>query len=117
MADVASGWCEIVPIFGSKFRAIVGGFNPTSLHALPVIEIHPITAVVFNHFLLRYFRRRCPTCSLNRLHQKNDKLFIEENNHSLFRAYLGYSRFDTLALTGPPTLYDQLWLYHNLFNP
>lgn len=27
---------------------------------------------------------------------KNDNRFVEENNHSLLRAYLGYCRFDTL---------------------
>lgn len=97
----------------------MGGFNfLLARMPFPVIEIHPDNGgEFFNHFLLRYFRKKVPHLfSPSRLYQKNDNRFIEENNHSLFRAYLGYSRFDTLAhLQVLRPLYDQLWLYHNLF--
>lgn len=39
---------------------------------------------------------------------------MEENNSSLMRAYLGFQRLDTVAQT---ILLNQLWLYHNFFQP
>lgn len=122
MVDVASGWCEIVPIFGRSFRAMTDGFDYLLARLpFPVIELHPDNgSEFFNHFLLRYLRKKLPHLLLSRSrpYHKNDNRFVEENNHSLLRAYLGHSRFDTLAhLQVLRRLYDQLWLYHNLFQP
>jgi len=56
--------------------------------------------------------------SRSRPYHKNDNRFVEENNPSLLRAYLGHGRFDTLAhLQVLCPLYDQLWPYPNLFQP
>lgn len=122
MVDVASGWCEIVPIFGRSFRAMADGFDYLLARLpFPVIEIHPDNGgEFFNQFLLHYFQTKLPNLYLSRSrpYQKNDNRFVEENNHSLLRAYLGHGRFDTLEqlqLLRP--LYDHLWLYHNLFQP
>lgn len=50
--------------------------------------------------------------------QKNDNRFVEENNFSLVRAYVGAERMDTIAhVRLLHRLYDQLWLYHNFFQP
>jgi len=122
MVDVASGWCEIVPIFGRSFRAMSDGFDYLLARLpFPVIEIHPDNGgEFFNHFLLRYFQTKLPNLHLSRSrpYQKNDNRFVEENNHSLLRAYLGHGRFDTLEhLHILRPLYDHLWLYHNLFQP
>jgi len=101
MVDVASGWCEIVPIFGRSFRAMTDGFDYLLARLpFPVIELHPDNgSEFFNHFLLRYLRKKLPHLLLSRSrpYHKNDNRFVEENNHSLLRAYLGHSRFDTLA--------------------
>lgn len=122
MVDVASGWCEIVPIFGRSSRTMADGFDYLLTRLpFPALEIHPDNgAEFFNHFLLRYFRQKLPNLYLSRSrpYQKNDNRFVEENNHSLLRAYLGHDRFDTQAhLQILRPLYDQLWLYHNLFQP
>jgi len=120
--DVASGWSGIVPIFGRSFRAMADGFDYL-LARLPfiVIEIHPDNGgEFFNHFLLRYFQTKLPNLQLSRSrpYQKNDNRFVEENNHSLLRAYLGHGRFDTLEhLHILRPLYEKLELYHNLFQP
>jgi hypothetical protein len=43
---------------------------------------------------------------------------VEENNHSLIRAYIGHDRLDTQAqLKTLRQLYEKLWLYHNFFQP
>ena len=56
--------------------------------------------------------------SRSRPYHKNDNRFVEENNFSQVRAYLGYNRLDTVAQTNLANkLFDQLWLYHNLFQP
>lgn len=120
--DVASGWCGIVSIFGRSFRAMADG-SDFLLARLPftVIEIHPDKGgEFFNHFLLRYFQTKLPNLYLSRSrpYQKNDNRFVEENNHSLLRAYLDHGRFDTLEhLHVLRPLYEKLQLYHNLFQP
>jgi hypothetical protein len=56
--------------------------------------------------------------SRSRPYHKNDNCFVEENNSSLVRAYVGYARLDSRAQVRLLNqLYDQLWLYHNFFQP
>jgi len=44
--------------------------------------------------------------------------FVEENNNSLVRAYVGRMRMDTYAhLKVLRHLYEKLRLYHNIFQP
>jgi hypothetical protein len=43
---------------------------------------------------------------------------VEQKNSTLVRAYVGYDRLDNGAQCAAlNTLYDQLWLYYNLFQP
>lgn len=122
MVDVATGWSELVAIFGRSFRVMVDGLD-FILQRLPfpVREIHPDNgSEFFNHFLLRYWQIHLPGVQISRSrpYQKNDNRFVEENNGSLVRAYLGHSRLDTQAhLKVMRPLYEQLWLYHNFFQP
>ena len=65
-------------------------------------------------------RRKLPDLQVSRSrpYQKNDNRFVEENNHSLIRAYIGHDRLDTQAqLKVLRQLYEKLWLYHNFFQP
>jgi hypothetical protein len=122
MIDVATGWSELTAIFGRSFRVISNGFD-FLLARLPfqVLEIHPDNgAEFFNQFLIQYWEKKLPGLSISRSrpYQKNDNRFVEENNQSLIRAYVGHGRFDTQAhLTLLRSLYDRLWLYHNFFLP
>jgi len=90
--DVASGWCEIFPIFGRGFLVMRDAFE--YLHQripFPVIEFHPDNGdEFFNQFLLRYFEDKLPEVHISRSrpYQKNDNRKVEENNHSLIRAYI-----------------------------
>lgn len=98
--DVASGWCEIFPIFGRGFLVMQDAFE--YLHQripFQVIEFHPDNGdEFFNQFLLRYFEDKLPEVHISRSrpYQKNDNRKVEENNHSLIRAYIGHDRFDSL---------------------
>lgn len=122
MVDVATGWSEITAIFGRSYRVVTDGFDHLVNHLpFPVLEIHPDNgAEFFNRILLRYWKKKVPDLQITRSrpYQKNDNRFVEENNQSLVRAYIGHGRFDTQAhLKLLRELYDQLWLYHNFFQP
>jgi len=122
MVDVATGWSEITAIFGRSYRVMADGFDYL-LARLPfaVQEIHPDNgAEFFNQHLLRYWKAKVTDLQLSRSrpYQKNDNRFVEENNHSLVRAYIGHDRLDTQAqLKALRQLYEKLWLYHNFFQP
>jgi hypothetical protein len=122
MVDVATGWSEVVAVYGRSYRVMADGFDYV-LTRLPfaVQEIHPDNgAEFFNHHLLRYWKEKAPDLQVSRSrpYQKNDNRFVEENNHSLIRAYIGHDRLDTPAqLMLLRQLYEKLWLYHNFFQP
>lgn len=122
MVDVATGWSECVAVLGRSYLVVQGGFEHI-LQRLPfsVSEIHPDNgSEFFNDHLLRFWgaERTGLALSRSRPYHKNDNRFVEENNHSLVRAYVGYDRFDTVAQANQINqLYENLWLYHNLFQP
>ena len=120
--DVATGWCEIFPMFGRGFLVMQDAFAYLLQRLpFPVNEFHPDNGdEFFNKFLLRYFQEKLPDVYLSRSrpYQKNDNRYVEENNHSLIRAYIGHQRLDTLPqLAILRVLHQKLWLYHNLFQP
>lgn len=122
MVDIATGWSEVVAVYGRSYRVMADGFE-YMLARLPfaVQEIHPDNgAEFFNRHLLRYWKEKVPDLQLSRSrpYQKNDNRFVEENNHSLIRTYIGHDRLDTQAqLKTLRQLYEKLWLYHNFFQP
>jgi hypothetical protein len=122
MVDIATGWSELVAVFGRSYRVMANGFDHL-LARLPfrVQEIHPDNgSEFFNHHLLRYWKEKIPDLhvSRSRPYQKNDNRFVEENNHSLIRAYIGHDRLDTQTqLKVLRQLLEKLWLYHNFFQP
>jgi hypothetical protein len=120
--DVATGWSECVSILGRSSLVIQDGFQRMEQRLpFPVLEVHPDNGSEFlNDPLLGFWRKRVRPLDLSRSrpYAKNDNRFVEENNFSLVRAYLGYERFDTVAHTCLINqLYDQLRLYHNFFQP
>jgi hypothetical protein len=122
MVDVATGWSECAPLLGRSYLVMEDGFG-CLLNRLPfpIVELHPDNgAEFFNAFLLKLWKDKVQGVQLSRSrpYQKNDNRFVEENNFSLVRAYVGYLRWDTVAQVRLlHQLYDQLWLYHNFFQP
>jgi hypothetical protein len=122
LVDVATGWSECAPLLGRSFRAMEDAFT-CILHRLPLAirELHPDNgSEFFNAFLMKYWKEQIKDLELSRSRpfHKNDNRFVEENNYSLVRAYIGYVRLDTLEhVRLLHQLYDQLWLYHNFFQP
>ncbi len=122
MLDVATGWSECVALLGRSYLVMQAGFEQIEKR-LPfsIIEIHPDNGHEFlNAYLLRFWQERTNPLDLSRSrpYHKNDNRFVEENNYSLVRAYMGYNRLDTIAqINLLNCLYDKLWLYHNFFQP
>jgi len=122
MVDVNTGWSEIEAVYGRSYKAMRDGFQ-TILKRLPfpIREIHPDNgSEFFNQHLLRFWKQNIVHLELSRSrpYHKNDNRFVEENNHSLVRAYVGHGRLDTLEqLNILRKLYQALWLYHNFFQP
>lgn len=122
MIDVATGWSELAPLLGRSFLVMEDGFL-CILNRLPfqVLELHPDNGgEFFNAFMLKVWKTKFKGAELSRSRpfRKNDNRFVEENNFSLVRAYVGAERMDTIAhVRLLHQLYDQLWLYHNFFQP
>ena len=122
MVDVATGWSECAAILGRSYLVMEDGFKRILKRLpFPVVELHPDNgAEFFNAFMLKFWRETLKEVQLSRSRpfQKNDNRFVEENNFSLVRAYRWYQRLDTAEQTKVLNqLYDQLWLYHNFFQP
>jgi hypothetical protein len=120
--DVATGWSECAATLGRSFLVLEDGFRRILQRLpFPVLELHPDNgSEFFNVFLLKFWKTILPQVQLSRSRplQKNDNRFVEENNFSLVRAYIGYQRLETVAQTALLNrLYDLLWLYHNFFQP
>jgi hypothetical protein len=122
LVDVATGWSERVAILGRSQAAMVQGFERVQAR-LPfaITHLHPDNgSEFFNNHLVRYYGEAVTglTLSRSRPFHKNDNRFVEQKNSTLVRAYVGYGRLDTasqcIALNA---LYNQLWLYYNLFQP
>jgi len=122
MLDVATGWCEIQAVFGRSYRVMEDGFDCILANLpIPVIEIHPDNGnEFFNQHLLRFWQEKVPDLDISRSrpYHKNDNRFVEENNSSLVRAYIGHGRLDTLhQLLILREIYADLAIYHNFFQP
>jgi len=122
LVDIATGWSEIVAICGSSYQAVQNGFD-FIFSRLPFhpIELHPDNgSELINHFVYKQWKELYPNIEVSRSkpYRKNDNRFVEENNNSLIRAYIGHSRLDSLAqLECLRELYEKLYIYHNYFQP
>jgi len=101
MLDIATGWSECVAILGRSYLVMQAGFERIEGRLpFPIIELHPDNGSEFlNAYLLRFWKERTQPLDLSRSrpYHKNDNRFVEENNYSLVRTYIGYNRLDTIA--------------------
>jgi hypothetical protein len=122
MVDVATGWSERVAVMGRGQRAMQAGFEHL-LNRLPfaVLELHPDNgSEFFNAHLVRYWKEKVVGVQLSRSrpYRKNDNRIVEQKNDTLVRQYFGDLRFDhPEQIEAMNALYEQMWLYYNLFQP
>lgn len=122
LVDIATGWSERVAVLGRSQAAMVAGFRRVQGRLpFPITHLHPDNgSEFFNDHLIRYFGEAMTGLRLSRSrpYRKNDNRFVEQKNATLVRAYVGYERLETPGQWATlNTLYDQLWVYYNLFQP
>jgi hypothetical protein len=122
MIDVATGWSERVAVLGRGQAAMEQGFRRI-LERLPfpILELHPDNgSEFFNQHLVRFWKAKVSGVQLSRSrpYHKNDNRNVEQKNATLVRQYFGTVRLDTLEqVAAMNALYEQMWLYYNLFQP
>lgn len=116
--DVFTGWNEC--------RAFMGKSESHTVKALEIIRKRlpfPLKGIDFdtggefvNYHLLRYAERNKITYTRAREEKKNDQNYIEQQNFSVVRRFVGYQRLDTYQqLRVLNKLYDLLSDYQNFF--
>jgi len=122
LVDVATGWSERVAVMGRGQSAMEGGFRRI-VERVPfaIRELHPDNgSEFFNQHLVRFWKDKVIGVQLSRSrpYQKNDNRIVEQKNDTLVRQYVGHQRLDSPAqVTALNALYEQMWLYYNLFQP
>ena len=122
LVDIATGWSERVAVLGRSQEAMGRGFRLGQERLpFPITHLHPDNgSEFFNDHLIRYFGEEVTGLRLSRSrpYRKNDNRFVEQKNSTLVRAYVGYERLDSgRQCAALNALYDQLWVYYNLFQP
>ena len=122
LVDIATGWSERVSVLGRSQGAMVEGFRRVQARLpFPITHLHPDNgSEFFNDHLIRYFGEEVTGLQLSRSrpYRKNDNRFVEQKNATLVRAYVGFERLDSESQCAAlNALYDQLWVYYNLFQP
>jgi len=113
---------ERTAVLGRSQAAMVAGFRRVQQRLpFPITHLHPDNgSEFFNDHLIRYFGETMTGLRLSRSrpYRKNDNRFVEQKNATLVRAYVGYQRLETPGqYAALNTLYDQMWVYYNLFQP
>lgn len=122
MIDVATGWSERVAVRGRGQAAMETGFRRI-LERLPfpILELHTDNGSEFlNQHLVRFWKEKVTGVHLSRSrpYHKNDNRNVEQKNATLVRQYFGTLRLDTPEqVVAMNALYEQMWLYYNLFQP
>ena len=84
-------------------------------------ELHPDNgSEFFNWHLVRFWQEKVTGVQLSRSrpYHKNDNRNVEQKNQTLVRQYFGDMRLETPSqIAAGNRLYDQMWLYYNLFQP
>ncbi len=122
LVDVATGWSERVAVLGRNQQAMEDGFRRVMKRLpFPILQLHPDNgSEFFNDHMIRFWGEQIVGLKLSRSrpYRKNDNRIVEQKNDTLVRAYLGYDRIDTaVQCEALNALYDQMWVYYNLFQP
>lgn len=118
--DVLTGWNECRAFMGKSERHTVEGLETIRKRLpFPLLGIDFDTGSEFvNWHLVRYSQRNQITYTRAREEKRNDQNYIEQQNFSVVRRFVGYQRLDTYGqLRTLNKLYDLLSDYQNFFQP
>lgn len=116
--DVFTGWNECRAFMGKSERHTVEGLEIIRKRLpFPLLGIDFDTGGEFvNYHLIRYATKNKITYTRAREEKKNDQNYIEQQNFSVVRRFVGYQRLDTYKqLRLLNQLYDLLSDYQNFF--
>ena len=119
-SDVYSGWVNTRATLGNSALVMRDAFEALwAVIPFPILEFHSDNGPEFlNNLIFSFLQERKVMFTRSRPYHKNDNRFVEENNGSHIRAYVGYARLDSVAqVLALNDLYALLDLYHNLFQP
>ena len=122
MIDVATTWSARRAILGRSYIAVLDAFL-TLFEPIPfpIHELHPDNGSEFlNDHLVRFLSQYYPEISLSRSHARcpNDNRYVELENRTLVRAYLGRARLDTVKQTRYLNrIYELMDRYYNYLQP
>lgn len=118
--DVFSGWVVTYATLGNSGLVMRDAFAALLARLpFPLREMHVDNGPEFlNTLIYDFLQVRGIAFTRSRPYHKNDNRFVEENNGSHIRAYVGHGRLDATAqVQALRVLYASLDLYHNLFLP
>lgn len=118
--DVFTGWNECRSFMGRSEKHTVEGLeNIRNRLPFPLQGIDFDTGGEFvNYHLIRYSQRHRITYTRAREEKKNDQNYIEQQNYSVVRRFVGYQRLDSYRqLKILNDLYILLSDYQNFFQP
>jgi len=118
--DVSTGWNECQAHLGrSEYRTVSALEEIRSKLPFPLLGIDFDSGGEFvNYHLIRYADRNKISYTRSREAIKNDQAYIEQQNYSVVRRYIGYKRLDTPEqLEILNQLYRKLSDYQNFFQP
>lgn len=118
LTDVATGWNECYAHLGRSER-----FTITALEVIRARLPFPLSGIDFdsgsefvNYHLVRYCQTHKITYTRSREAIKNDQAYVEQQNYSVVRRFVGYQRLDTpKQLVVLNQLYILLSDYQNFF--
>lgn len=120
VVDVASGWNECCAHMGRGEHGTVKALE-TIRQRLPFILLgidFDCGGEFVNYHLVRYCEKNQVTYTRAREGMKNDQAYIEQQNYSVVRRYVGYGRLDSQKqLDLVNRLYIKLSDYQNFFQP
>ena len=116
--DVYSGWNECRGMLNRRVDQI--DQNISVINGRLPVDIKGVDfdggSEFVNHRFLNYCHKRHITYTRARADRKNDQCFVEQNNDSVVRRYLGYARYETQEeLIIINKIYEKLSDYYNFF--
>lgn len=118
--DVATGWNECAAFMGRSRKHTIGGTERIKERLpFPLLGVDFDTGGEFvNWHFVWYCQREEITYTRARENKKNDQAYIEQQNYSVVRRFVGYARLDKWEqLEILNRLYQRLSDYQNFFQP
>lgn len=119
-ADVATGWNECAAFMGRSRKYTIEGTERIKQRLpFPLLGVDFDTGGEFvNWHFIWYCQENKITYTRAREGKKNDQAYVEQQNYSVVRRFVGYARLDTWEqLEMLNQLYEKLSDYQNFFQP